>query len=447
MSDTDLSTNALTSDALTEAAIAAWQTDAQHRADEAVERQVRRAADRQWLEPDLAGRLYAANEMAAQWFQDQFVGSWAQPYLAGRMDVDLTGDRGVRPGYAPDSWRDLVDHLQRNGVDEQTILETGLGFHTSKGNTVALMRDRLVFPIHDDTGRIAGFVGREAPGADSGARYINTRQTELFHKDELLYSTLPLPRGGQIAVVEGPADAQAITLDTGGAVVGAGCLGTGFTEGQADLLASLDAEVTLVFDGDAEGMKAAGRAFEICTRAGLDPRMVRLPEGQDPASLRETAGAGAVSALLRDSQRAGQVLIIDAVEAGRPEDALRVAAQSHPAYWAPDASIIAAMTGADLQDVRDALAETIGGADPAFPERAAPASAVAVEREPRAAATQLGDNLSAEALAAVAAADAGQASMTDQIRAASRPGAAPTADAAQRPRGYGQPVADYGRGV
>lgn len=397
MSDTDLA-----NDALTRAALSAWEEPSRRPAP-SPERE-RRAAARQWLDPAVVDRMYAINELAAQWFESHYEGSWAQEHLTGRTHVDLAGDRGARPGCAPDRWRGLVEHLQSEGVSEEEMLQVGVAFRSSRGRVVDLMRDRVVMPVHDDTGRIAGFVGRENPDNPGTAKYINTKRTELFDKGELFCSALPVR--GQVAIVEGPADALAITIGSGGRVVGAGTLGTALTQGHAERLAELAQEPIVWRDNDGPGWEAAERDFRLLAQYGVEPLMTTGPEGADPADVLKTDGAAGIQTRLDQARPAGEVLIKHHLSAGRTSEAVSVAAEREPCYWAPDAARIANVAGVEVQAVRDALAAHVtGGAEVTLPP--------ATGNEPRGVAAGTAPGAGFEA---VQAADTGRASVREQLK-------------------------------
>nr|WP_255427711.1 toprim domain-containing protein [Yimella sp. cx-51] len=314
--------------------------------------------------------MYAINELAAQWFESHYEGSWAQEHLTGRTHVDLAGDRGARPGCAPDRWRGLVEHLQSEGVSEEEMLQVGVAFRSGRGRVVDLMRDRVVMPVHDDTGRIAGFVGRENPDNPGTAKYINTKRTELFDKGELFCSALPVR--GQVAIVEGPADALAITIGSGGRVVGAGTLGTALTQGHAERLAELAQEPIVWRDNDGPGWEAAERDFRLLAQYGVEPLMTTGPEGADPADVLKTDGAAGIQTRLDQARPAGELLIEHHLAAGRAGAAISVAAEREPCYWAPDAARIAERSGLETQAVRNDLAAAVRGAEPGIVSLAAP---------------------------------------------------------------------------
>ncbi len=194
-----------------------------------------------------------------------------------------------------------------------------------------------MFPIHARTeggGReVVGFVGRRNPSLDASTgirnpKYLNTGQTPLYTKGEHLYglagNAATLDRGGLAVLVEGPVDALAVDLASGGMMAGLAPLGTALTEHQARQLAD-----TLRADTDADpaGVQAAGPAYDRLTAHSLDPRGAALPPGTDPAQLGELHGPAALLDRLARAEPIGRQLVDHALN-GRdltwPED--RVAA-------------------------------------------------------------------------------------------------------------------------
>ena len=173
------------------------------------------------------------NELTTEFYQDRLPDSWAKPYLAERLHHDITGHAGIRPGYAPDGWTALVDHLHRHGVTDLEMITAGVATTASTGRLIDRFRDRLVFPIIHH-GQVLGFVGRrnpDHPDGNHGPKYLNTGETPIFNKGDQLYIVGDTQHG--IAVLgEGPMDAMAVTLAGDGTHFGVAPLGTSLTDAQ-----------------------------------------------------------------------------------------------------------------------------------------------------------------------------------------------------------------------
>ncbi len=246
----------------------------------------------------------AALEAAAAFFQDHLArSSFATRYLEERrMSPELCRSFGL--GYAPDGWDNLLRAFSgRFPVDD--LIAAGLvGRSERTGNPYDRFRHRLMFPIHTPSGRLAGFGGRTL--GDDKAKYVNTSETEYFHKGNLLYgfhqSKRDLREGGKALLVEGYFDVLgAVASGIPWTVAG---MGTSLTRDQARLLARYADEITLGYDGDAAGEKAAQRALPILLGAGLAVRRARFPAGHDPDSWRLEAGGEAVREIVAAAEDA-----------------------------------------------------------------------------------------------------------------------------------------------
>ncbi len=246
----------------------------------------------------------AALETAASFFQKNLENSnFARSYLDRRkISQELRRTYGL--GYAPDGWDNLLRAVS-NQIPLDDLIAAGLvGRSQHSGDPYDRFRQRLMFPIHNPAGRIVGFGGRTL--GDDKAKYINTSETEQFHKGSLLYGFHQAKRAlrdnGRAVLVEGYFDvlgAAASGIDW--AVAG---MGTALTEDQARLLARYSDEITLAYDGDAAGEKACRRALPILLGAGLAIRRARFPTGHDPDSWRLEAGGEAVQELIATAEDA-----------------------------------------------------------------------------------------------------------------------------------------------
>ncbi|HVR09651.1 MAG TPA: DNA primase [Thermoanaerobaculia bacterium] len=255
-------------------------------------------------ERDLEGALQAA----ARFFAEQLRKSAAaQRYLAGRrVPTELVERFGL--GYAPDSWQALTDAL-RSRVALADLEAAGLVGRSERDRERLYdrFRNRLMFPIHNPSGRLVGFGGRTL--GDDKAKYINTVETERFHKGHLLYGLYQarqeIREERRAVLVEGYFDVIAtVASGRAGAVAG---MGTALTQEQARLLARYADEVVVAYDGDRAGETAFERALPILLAEGMGVLRARFGEGHDPDSLRLASGEAAVAAAI-DAAEDGVVL-------------------------------------------------------------------------------------------------------------------------------------------
>jgi DNA primase len=209
--------------------------------------------------------------------------------------VSYLRQRGIDPaglpphwplGYAPPGWTRLVDTLAGDFSDH-VLLDAGLAKRSSRGNLTDVFRDRVIFPIHDPDGRVAGFIGRDLSGHPDTAKYLNTAQNPIFHKGSLLYGLHEgrTTQRRQPVVVEGPLDVLAIAARNHPALLPVAAGGTAFTDTHAHLVAAAAAErhAVIALDADPAGRFAATLVGARLRRAGLDVRVAILPAGTDPA--------------------------------------------------------------------------------------------------------------------------------------------------------------------
>lgn len=238
-------------------------------------------------------------EMATRFFQDQLqsaVGAKARAYLRDRGLSAKTIDT-FRLGYAADSRNALKEHLASKGIPKEQIEACGLVVH-GEGIAVSYdrFRDRIMFPILSSREKVIAFGGR-AMSPDAPAKYLNSNETELFHKGNVLYNFTRARRASQIGsrgqaeqgtiiAVEGYMDV--IALHQAGVENAVAPLGTALTENQLELLWRMTPEPVLCFDGDGAGIRAAHRAADLALphlKPGRSVRFALLPDGKDPDDL------------------------------------------------------------------------------------------------------------------------------------------------------------------
>src|SRR5690554_5417127 len=249
--------------------------------------------------------LYDVMDLAATYFTEALAhnaGARARGYLHERAVPGAMQQR-FRIGYAPDSRNGLKEFLAANGVKLQDMIDTGLLVH---GEDIAVpydrFRNRLMFPIADFRGRVIAFGGR-ALSADVAAKYLNSPETELFHKRQTLYNGQAARQAGYdgkpIIVVEGYLDViAAVSAGFEGAVAP---LGTALTEDHLALLWRMTDIPVLCFDGDSAGMRAAERTIDIVLpllKPGKSVKICTLPDGRDPDDIIKQRGRQAFAELI-----------------------------------------------------------------------------------------------------------------------------------------------------
>ncbi len=202
-------------------------------------------------------------------------------------------------GYAPDAWRALREAAHKHGIEDDLLLTAGLIKENEKSEEpYDRLRDRLIFPIGDLSGRWIGFGGRVIGRAVEGVgKYLNSPETPIYQKGKNLYglnwSRTPIRREKAAVVVEGFMDF--VSLAARGVEHVVAGLGTAMTEEQAQLLSRYTKQALLLYDSDTAGLKATFKAGDTLLRAGVEPLVVTLPTGEDPDSMVRKGGAAALA--------------------------------------------------------------------------------------------------------------------------------------------------------
>ena len=236
--------------------------------------------------------LFDVMELATQYFEAALshnIGARARGYLNER-GVSATAQARFRIGFAPDSRNGLKEHLAANGVSAQEMVDTGLVIvREDQPLPYDRFRNRVMFPISDMRGRIIAFGGR-ALSPDVPAKYLNSPETDLFHKRLTLYnghSARQAARDGKpLVVVEGYLDVIAAVMAGFEGTIAP--LGTALSEEHLQVLWSLQDGPILCFDGDSAGLRAAERAALLALpllKPGKTVKIATLPEGLDPDDL------------------------------------------------------------------------------------------------------------------------------------------------------------------
>ncbi|MEN1977060.1 DNA primase, partial [Cellulomonas sp. P4] len=286
-------------------------------------------------EPGKRQRLLEAHRVAAEYYAEQLLtpgAATARAFLAERgFDRAAAEQFGV--GYAPQGWDSLLRHLRGKGFTEAELTATGLMSQGNRG-LYDRFRGRLVWPIREVTGDVVGFGARRLFDEDQGPKYLNTPETALYKKSQVLYgidlAKREIAKNKQVVVVEGYTDVMAMHLSGVGTAVatcgtafgsdharvvrrlmGAGGTGSGIQLASGE---SVGGEVVFTFDGDSAGQKAAMRAFGEDQAFSAQTFVAVADGGMDPCELRQAQGPDAVRALVRSRQPLFQFVIRTTLE-------------------------------------------------------------------------------------------------------------------------------------
>ncbi len=317
-------------------------------------------------------RLYAANAAAAEFFRAQLVtaeADIARRFLGQRgFDAGAAGHFGV--GYAPKGWSGMHSALRAQGYSDEELSSAGLVSQGQRG-VYDRFRGRVVWPIRDVTGQVIGFGARRLYDDDNGPKYLNTPETTIYKKAQVLYgldlAKREVSRQHRVVVVEGYTDVMACHL--AGITTAIATCGTAFGSDHITVLRrvmgddSTAGEVVFTFDPDAAGQKAALRAFADAKRFNAQTYVATGPEGLDPCDLRLARGDGAVRALLEtkvpmvefviDQRISGFDLASVEGRVGALRSAAPVVAELRDPLLQPEyVRVLARRLGMDTEDVR-----------------------------------------------------------------------------------------------
>ena len=254
-------------------------------------------------------RLVEAHKAAAAFYAERLTSPEAETgrtFLTERgFDTEAAAHFGV--GYAPKGWDSLLLHLRGKGFSDDQLVEGGLVARGGQRGIYDRFRGRLVWPIRDLSGDVVGFGARKLYDDDDGPKYLNTPETPLYKKSQVLYgidlARKEIAKRKQAVIVEGYTDVMAAHLS--GVETAVATCGTSFGTEHISVLRRLlmddgvfTGEVVFTFDGDAAGQKAAQRAFGEDQRFTAQTFVAVEPSGMDPCELRVAQGPDAVRELV-----------------------------------------------------------------------------------------------------------------------------------------------------
>lgn len=253
--------------------------------------------------------LYIVSQFAASFFEDKL---WNND--EGRaIGLSYFKERGFREdiikkfnlGYSPDVWDALTLEATKHSHAEEYLEKTGLSIRNDKGKLYDRFRGRVMFPIHNFTGRVIGFGGRTLKTDKNVPKYVNSPESEIYHKSNVLYGLFQAKKAirdqDNCYLVEGYADVLAVQQAHIENVVASS--GTSLTIEQIRLIGRFTQNVTILYDGDAAGIKASLRGLDMILEEGLNVKVVSFPEGDDPDSYMHKVGAGAFKAYIENNRQ------------------------------------------------------------------------------------------------------------------------------------------------
>lgn len=208
-------------------------------------------------------------------------------------------------GYAKTEWNALLQEATKLGYKEKYLALAGLIKTNDSGQTYDMFRGRVIFPIHDIGGKIIAFAARQLNKDDKGPKYLNSPESLVYHKSELLYGLYFAKNGIRLNdkcfLVEGYTDV--ITLHQAGIENVVASSGTSLTEGQIRQIKRFTENVTVLYDGDPAGLKASQRGIDLILQQGLNVRLVVFPDAEDPDSYCKRVGGEAFKVFVAENEQ------------------------------------------------------------------------------------------------------------------------------------------------
>lgn len=230
-------------------------------------------------------------------------------------------------GYSLDEWDHLTKRALADGYSEEMLEKAGLLIRKEGGKRYDRFRGRVIFPVHNLSGKVIAFGARMLKKEKDQPKYINSPETEIYHKSNVLYglfqSKNAIRREGFCYLVEGYTDV--ISLHQSGIDNVVASSGTALTEDQIKLIRRFSENVTVLYDGDAAGIKAALRGVDLVLKEGLNVRIVLLPDGEDPDSFSRRMGSTELSQHLKQHSKDFISFKIDLYSAEAGNDPIRKA--------------------------------------------------------------------------------------------------------------------------
>jgi len=241
--------------------------------------------------------LYVLSTWAGKYFKEQLWHSES----GQNIGLSYFKERGYREeiinkfdlGYSPDQWTALTDAAIENGFHKDYLKEIGLAIERDDASLYDRFRGRVIFPIHNLTGRVIGFGGRTLRTEKTVPKYVNSPESDIYHKSDVLYglhfAKKAIKDNDVCYLVEGYADV--LSMHQAGVENVVSSSGTSLTSGQIRLISRFTNNVVILYDGDAAGIKASLRGTDMLLEEGLNVKVVLFPDGNDPDSYVQTYGS------------------------------------------------------------------------------------------------------------------------------------------------------------
>ncbi len=250
--------------------------------------------------------LYILMNFAKEYYRKQLTGSEegisiGLSYFRERGFNDRTIEK-FELGYALEGWENFTKEAISKGYNKELLEKTGLIVKKDDGSTYDRFRGRVIFPVHNISGKVIAFGARMLGKDKNQPKYINSPETDIYHKSDVLYGLYQaknaIRQHDVCYLVEGYTDVISLHQSDVPNVVASS--GTALTESQIRVIRRFTENVTVLFDGDSAGIKAALRGIDMILKGGMNVRVVLFPDGEDPDSYSRKVGTSEFQRFLKD---------------------------------------------------------------------------------------------------------------------------------------------------
>ncbi len=252
--------------------------------------------------------MMALNEFAGRYFVDQL---W-RTEEGQSVGLSYFRERGFSDailqkfqlGYSQNQYHAFSDEAIKSGFSATVLNDVGLATRSDRGGMVDRFRGRVMFPVHSLSGRIVAFGGRVLVQTEKSAKYVNSPESEIYHKSNELYGIYfakeSMVQNDAVYLVEGYTDV--LSMHEAGIQNVVASSGTSLTQGQIRMIHRFTSNITVLYDGDAAGIKASIRGIDLLLEEGMNVKVVLLPDGDDPDSFAKKHNANELIEYIKEHQ-------------------------------------------------------------------------------------------------------------------------------------------------
>ncbi len=263
-------------------------------------------SDEMRQEIDERDRMFALNQFISEHFQHNLFNTEdgkaiGLSYLKERDFIDATIKK-FQLGFAANAWEEYSQYALRNGYKKEELVKTGLSIE-KEGRLIDRFKGRVIFPIHNLTGKVIGFGGRILTDDKKTAKYLNSPESEIYNKSKSLYGIFfaknAIAKADSCYLVEGYTDV--ISMHQAGIENVVASSGTSLTTDQIKLIKRYTKNIVILYDGDPAGIKASFRGIDLILEQGMNVKIALFPEGEDPDSFVRNHRRSEVDDFLREN--------------------------------------------------------------------------------------------------------------------------------------------------